>query len=466
MDKITQIVNLIATALSARLTYTLSQQIAAATQQKPAYGAMGTVGGWIHRMARHAGLSPTVPWSERFNLGQPSEKNARALARSSAAWNQANSEHADAKSRHAHALEALENERKNPTGLDMTKLQLAVIDYEHALQVATKKLADLTGEHGKLKTQVTRQTEWQKRRTQGNLWSPRQAIDKAKQAWRVGRKQLERLKSAWGHSTHTSKTARDARRQHQADLAKVAKARHAFTTAKTPQAKSLAARGLATAQRAAQASGIAAKVATSAAAEAGVMVAMRAGALLARGGPIGIAIAAAVATVVLTVSKTKAWMDRQLTNAEGAINGRIRNQSQFNANIAAAMAKYDQQQYALNIKTAAMTSQSAAGLVRSTMAAKETLQPRVAAYMDIANRLLAAGLDTADYLNRLQNKLDFWTPLLLKVVKALEWLPWVKKIADNTDPGGNVGLQAIMSAANAASGTKQNKPHPPIPPVR
>lgn len=429
MNGFSGIINLIVAAVSAKLTYTLSQQI----QKSQQGGGSGSQGSWTQRLAGRLGFGGPASWMDRFSLGRPSAENQSRLDKSNRAYWGAMQAHESAKKKHRDALAEYASEEKDPTGKNLDKLQIAISNYEHELQEAAKVLKKVTAEHEKVKGEVARQTEWQKERTKGNLWSPMQAIRKAKQHFRVFRKQWQRFRGA-------AQKLRLARRAHQGSQLRGATA--------------------------VKATGDAVKAASAARNAAGARVAMQGMAMAARAGPY---VAAIAAVTVLVVGKMKQWVDQQLHKAEASIEGRIREKSAFNAKIANATARYEQQQMRLNIRTGAETSESAKGLVESTMRLKESKQPQESRWEAIQNRWEAYHADAAKTWQDIINAIDFVTPAVEKLLNLVELLPWIKKIEGNTRKESqevNATVEQVFSAWKANNDTKQMKGPQPIAPIK
>jgi hypothetical protein len=467
MESIGRIINLISVAISARLSYTLSQQIARSQ------GHQGHVSppGWFNSLLHKVGLGSPATWAERFNLGKPSPQNQARLAGSQRGLNAAMQAHTDAMANRNRAQNELDEERRSPTGKNMVDLQVALIDYEAALQQATKVLHTTSTAHNRLKTEITRQTQWQAARAKQKLWSPRQQWAKTQQAFRIARRRWDRARAARqdlsaAQKTHSANLARQraTQRRYQRAQAKYRSVQGRGTPVQQLSAlrnARVAAAGWRMSIQDSRASGAALSAArggASLATSAAVGGAATAVGMIIK--PVGLAIAVVAATVIAA----KAYINRQLQKSEQLIEGQIQERSQFSAQISGAMARYRLQEFQLGMRTAAATSESASGVVRSTTALKEAQQPKNAAWEDIGNRIQAAATDTATAMQQLLNQVDFITPLVQQSVKLLEWLPWVEKIADNTRKEMNVDMVAIQSAAksNLAQRHLKNRSIPPI----
>ena len=497
------LVNLIATAITAKMTMTLSQQIGQAQRAK----SEPIQASWWQRLARPLGLSPVVSWAERFSVGQPSRENRERVAKSQASWNSAMQAHSDAQGRYTNAVNEFEAEKANPTGKDLASLQIAIIDYEKALHEAAAKLKATTQAHDSLKTEVARQTAWQTQRTKDNLWSPAQQWRKAKQQARIVKRKWQAAAAViaahkMANEAHAKNEARhfgnqrkqaDARRaarranvalkrverSHQANLqrqamtkeqierapnatlrtraiisnvrasAAVRQSAQEVTTARAARVTAVAARQAT--NTAVTASGAAVTRSATAVSRAAPVVRMAVGAAVARSaaatvGAVALPVAAAIGAVAGAVVAVKSFVNRQLQKSEQLINGQIQQRSQFNGQIATAMARYEAQEMQLNMRTGAQTANSASAVVESTMRLKEAQQPMNAAWEEIGNRIQAAATDTATLLQEGLNKIDIITPAIFESVKWLQWLPWVKQVAENTKkPLEGSGVDAFVS---------------------
>jgi hypothetical protein len=521
---IAQLVNLIATAITAKMTMTLSQQLAQAQRAK----SEPMQASWLQRLARPLGLSPVVSWAERFSVGQPSRENRERLSRSQSAWNAAVQSHSEAHGRYTNAVNEFESEKANPTGKDLASLQIAIIDYEKALHEAAAKLKSTTQAHESLKTEVARQTSWQTQRTKANLWSPAQQWRKAKQQVRIVKRKWQAAAAAiaaqkmaseahaknearhFGNQQKLADVRRKARRanvdlkraerSHQSNLQRQAMTKEQIdrapsqvlrtrailanvrasgavqqsaktvATARAARVTAVAARQAATAATAA--SGTAVTRSATAVSRAGPAVRVAVGAAVARSaaatvGAVALPVAAAIGVVAGAVVAVKSFVNRQLQKSEQLINGQIQQRSQFNGQIANAMARYEAQEMQLNMRTGAQTANSSSAVVESTMRLKEAQQPMNAAWEDIGNRIQAAATDTATLLQEGLNKIDILTPLVTQSVKMLEYLPWVKKVAENTaKPVEGVGIDAFLAGVNMNANKRNDKRFGDIPKVR
>ncbi len=521
MDNIASIVNLIATAITARLTLTLSQQIARSQQQRGGRHEPS----WLQRIAGRFGFGGgPATWMDRFSPGKMSPENQNRMDRSNRSHWAALQAHSDAKKRHQGALDEFEAEKKNPTGKDLAKLQLAIIDYESALKEATEKLKETTKAHEKVKTEVNRQTKWQQERTKGNLWSPGQALAKGQQRLRIFRRQMQRWRGSSDAASKAKRAYQVAQTAHRKNLAQLSRARsakagidkakqianatrsglraarQAIQTATSPQKLVEAHKGLqaaraahaeslvgvrgaraavgragtvASATKAAAASGRAVAATGAAATAAAGASRAAAGAAMARGvglaasaGPYAAAAAAIAALIAWQVQRVKGWVDGQLRKSEALIDGQIRQRSQFSAQIAGAVARFDQQSLSLNMRNAAQTAGSASGVVSSTMRLREAQQPMSTRWENIGNKFEAYMTDTATHLQSMLNAVDFVTPAVESLVGLLELLPWVKAISDEMKKEENVGIASLRGAFEANKAQRANKAMPPIPPIK
>ena len=434
MNNLVQIIHAIATAVSLRIQSKIADRVA-------------SIGEQISQR------SPGQKWIDRAGFGSE-EVNRKRVAFSQSTVDRATEKVEDLQQKHDQATDPKELE-----------------DYARRLRAAAMTLDLVTDAHKKLLAQIEKETAadgggQQHQRVSGSHWSAgehrvpggqsgepgshpvRDAIRKASRYAKVMGKRAIGSKGRKAIKAFTPQGARG----------KLQKARATYNTAKTAHA----------AGKTAQTGKAVASAARGVAAARGMVAITEAiGALGAVAGPIGVAISAAV----VVVSSALVFVNRQLAAGQQEIARFRAERSRFSADVRNSIAKYDRQSIELEQRSSQATGGSAAGVTKSTMALRESVQGRTQEWEDIGNKILASTIDVATLLNNILNSIDIVTPAASAIVGFYHdvgvQLGVLKEIEKNTrtpEVGADArALQLAMTANNnQPNSKKQNRALPPL----
>jgi hypothetical protein len=360
------------------------------------------------------------------------------------------------------------------TGKDLDKLFDAETRYRSQLEKADYVLARVTSKHQRLEKCLSDEISTAEKRLRlveeahKSLSANPPAVNRATRTplQNAIRYASVKFRRAIGSGARTALSSKAARKRAAAAQSRLKKARTAHWAAQqnhqnnpTSQTKSTVlstGKDVAAATVAARLAGIVEAVATAA---EGLSAAL---------GPVGIAIGVVAATAGAAV----AFINRELALGNQRTAELKGNRSQFSNSINAATQRYDMQSINLEQRSSQATSNSASGVVNSTMALRESNQGRSEAWEDIGNRLLATSLDVATAVSDIVAAVDIFTPAVQMGVELLRstlsafGIP-LRAIEKNTRPDAQ-GLPpfAMFQAAMDANGNKPKPQNSPLPPKK
>lgn len=470
------VIQTIATLVSARVTANLSERIRRATaDNSSAISGGNSSGGADSWLIRAAAIKKS---DERLNRARDLFQNRANRAQSQFASSQERVDAAQSNREEKFDQWDISKSARQAgqaaglTGKDLDKLFDAETRYRTQLEKADSVLARVTAKHQRLEKCLSDEISTAEKRLRLVEEAHTSLSNSPRLDNRVQRTKFQnavryasvKFRRAVGSSARTALSTKAARKRSAKAQARLRKAKTAHWAAQQAHQNNPTAQT----KSAVLSTGKAVVAATVAARLAGIVESIEAAAsgLAAALGPVGIALGVVTATAVSAV----AFINRQLALGNQRTSELKGNRSQFSNSINAATQQYDMQSINLEQRSSQATSNSGAGVVKSTMALRESNQGRSEAWEDIGNRLLATSLDVATAISDIVAAVDIFTPAVQMGVELLRstltafGIP-LRAIEKNTRPNAEglppfVTFEAAMNA-NKNTPKPQNSPLPP-----